>query len=210
MVRFVLFLLAVIFAAPAMAHGICFCPLCAIGVEKNYRQHAEAMAPALRGGDCFRAKPGNSGIAPGDMVVFQHPQLGEMVFRLIATQGQRVAVSEGTPVIDGVQVDSVQLDPVQMPRRSLGVPDECIAGTDDCIAVPSIETLPNGASYEVLDSALASPGDYMEERIVPPGHVFLMGDNRDNAFDSRFLTETGGPGMVALEDVIGVVIAPDP
>ena len=43
------------------------------------------------------------------------------------------------------------------------------------------ETLPNGVSYLVLDAEPNGPGDNTDEYVVPPGHYFMMGDNRDNS-----------------------------
>ena len=60
------------------------------------------------------------------------------------------------------------------------------------------ETLPNGVSYTTLDLSPNSPGDNTREFVVPEGHYFMMGDNRDNSQDSRFEV-----GYVPLENFIG-------
>jgi signal peptidase I len=48
------------------------------------------------------------------------------------------------------------------------------------------ETLPNGVSYDTLDLTPNGIGDDTREFVVPEGHYFMMGDNRDNSTDSRF------------------------
>jgi signal peptidase I len=45
--------------------------------------------------------------------------------------------------------------------------------------------------------------DDTQTYVVPAGHYFMMGDNRDNSLDSRFPPEVGGVGYVPEEAIIG-------
>ncbi|MET0866869.1 MAG: signal peptidase I, partial [Pseudorhodoplanes sp.] len=62
------------------------------------------------------------------------------------------------------------------------------------------ETLPNGVSYTTLDLQDNGFYDNTQEYVVPTGHYFMMGDNRDNSTDSRVLSQVG---YVPFQNLIG-------
>ncbi|HEY9057889.1 MAG TPA: signal peptidase I [Aurantimonas sp.] len=122
----------------------------------------------------------------GDVVVFRKPgeEDTDYIKRLIGLPGDRIQVRDGVLSING--------KPVQ--REAVG---EFVA--DDGTTVPQYrETLPNGASYLTLDLSPSSAGDNTREFVVPDGHYFMMGDNRDNSLDSRF-----DVGYVPFENLVG-------
>ena len=85
-----------------------------------------------------------------------------------------------------------------MPREKVGqIDNPDITEVDRPVDVYR-ETLPNGVSYDTLDLTPNSIGDDTREFVVPAGHYFMMGDNRDNSTDSRFTV-----GFVPEENLVG-------
>jgi signal peptidase I len=149
----------------------------------------------------------------GDVVVFRHPnENADLIKRVIGLPGDRVAVRDGQLVLNGSAVPRQPLPPSKVavspnsPCRTIPPSTPTVTVVDEqpiCLYHAFLETLPGGPGYTVLDQVEHGAADDFPETTVPPGHLFLMGDNRDDSLDSRFPTYEGGIGMVPTENLIG-------
>lgn len=147
----------------------------------------------------------------GDVVIFKQPPLNDVDYikRVIGLPGDHVQMKEGVLWLNGAPVPKVKIADFELP---VSANTRCVspqfeakdADNNDVCRYPRYrETLPGGRSYEVLDLG-TRPQDDTIEFIVPEGHLFLMGDNRDNSADSRAtLAERGLGGPVPFESIGG-------
>ncbi len=149
--------------------------------------------------------------ARGDVAVFKAPPTHGVDFikRVIGLPGDKVQMKNGQLFLNGLPIPKKRIADMVVP---VSPNTQCYAaqfmetdssGAARCRYPRFIETLPNGKRYEVQDM-LAIPKDNSVEFTVPAGHLFMMGDNRDNSQDSRYNTEfEDGIGFVPVENLVG-------
>ena len=151
----------------------------------GYSKYSLPFSPDLFSGRIFGSQP-----ARGDVVVFRFPPNPDIDYikRVIGLPGDRVQMIAGVLHVNGQAVP-------KEPDGTFTSDYKMDPGED----VPVFrETLDTGIAYDTLDQSPNSRGDNTREFIVPDGHYFMMGDNRDNSADSRF-----DVGFVPAENLIG-------
>jgi signal peptidase I len=128
----------------------------------------------------------------GDVVVFKLPSDNktDYIKRVIGLPGDRIQIEGGILHINGAAVR----------REPLGA-----YTVDDGLRMTQTyrhyrEILPGGRGHEIIELTDEGPFDDTDVYIVPQGHYFMLGDNRDSSRDSRFLSEVG---FVPEENLIG-------
>src|SRR5438105_4499291 len=149
----------------------------------GYSHYSLPFSPNLFPGRIFSSEPQR-----GDVVVFRLPKDDSIDYikRVIGLPGDRIQMKDGVLYINGTAVKKERVEDV----------------IDDENGAPVHrfrETLPNGVVHDTLEK---DEGDLhrTQEYLVPPGHYFMMGDNRDNSTDSRVLSAVG---YVPFENLIG-------
>lgn len=177
-------------------------------VTAHFRIVSSSMIPSIWPGDVVLAAkrayaapadrlPGDAGPQRGDIVVFRNPIDGRIyVKRVIGLPGERVGLVDGAVVINDDHAQVVDVG------RYVGTNE---AGRPVDVIVRD-ETLPDGVVVRVHHFEYG-PGnttgiDDREPVLIPAGRYFVLGDNRDLSFDSRWPQLVG---LVRREDIIGRV-----
>jgi signal peptidase I len=126
----------------------------------------------------------------GDIVVFRLPRdpATDYIKRVVGLPGDRIQMQGGVLHINGTPVAREHVEDF--------IDDENRGERVRRFR----ETLPNGVSYETLDIEDNGALDNTEEYVVPAGHYFMLGDNRDNSTDSRVPSAVG---YVPFENLVG-------
>lgn len=169
-----------------------------------YRIPSASMTPTICIGDRILTDrymhglhaPGVISLPPerGDVVTFSSPKQPENlhVKRVIGLPGDTVQMKNGELIINGTAIPKERIEDFI-----------CRDKSGNKKAIPQyMETLPNGRFHYVLDETDNGPLDNTQTFTVPPRHYFLLGDNRDQANDSRQVEKVG---FIPEENIIGKV-----
>jgi signal peptidase I len=148
----------------------------------------------------------------GDIVILTPKgKYQDWIKRVIGLPGDTIELREGQIFLNGKAVKQetepnlvLPVDP-NNPCNDYDFPGALTReknGTLTCHLPIIRETLPNGVQYDTIDARRGNSDDMAPVKI-PAGHVFLMGDDRDNSSDSRVSAELGGLGGPVSWDRIG-------
>ncbi len=146
----------------------------------------------------------------GDIAVFKHPSKNvDFIKRVVGLPGDRLQMKNGVLFINDQEVpqvaDGTFIETMEQ-QGSFGNLPACtnrpVGIGGECQKARFTETLPGGHEHTVLNIFDSGPFDNTPIYTVPPGHFFMMGDNRDNSGDSRNISPSG-VGYVPFENFIG-------
>ena len=129
----------------------------------------------------------------GDVAVFRKPgdESVDFIKRVIGLPGDKIQMRNGVVVLNGEEIPKEPIEDFRFHDDFLN---------SDMTIAQYKETLPSGVTYNVLDETTYGVVDNTKEFTVPEGHYFMMGDNRDNSSDSRYIDNVG---FIPAQNLVG-------
>ena len=157
----------------------------------GYSRHTVAFGLPLFDGRILGSAPER-----GDVVVFRLPTdpSQDYIKRVVGLPGDEIQLVGGILHINGEAVRRERVDPAEI---------------DGITSMPRgqiyRETFPNGNTHYIRESSDSDRWDNTGVYLVPEGHYFVMGDNRDSSQDSRIVQPNGRRpvGFVPEENLVG-------
>ncbi len=160
---------------------------------ENYKVTSRSMSPTLMPGDYFAATKFKQA-TPGDIVLFRRPPTDRkvdpntaFVCRIIAAGGDTVEVRDDVVYINGAPLPRKPVRVVHLKNLTAPFAPEDFKGFEETLG---------GKTYRVLE--MKDMPSFFGPVTVPPDHYFVLGDNRDNANDSR------NWGTLPMKNILGV------
>lgn len=157
---------------------------------QTFKIPTPSMNPTMQPGDRVVASLNyydNNPIQQGDIVVFNSPQGGIWTFRVIGLPSDSIEIKEGKVYVNN------QLNELTATGEYVLDDQDVVQYQEQLNPTKKIKTL----RYKKI---LMTDTQTFDKIGVPANEYFLMGDNRDNAFDSRFL------GTIKRDDILGRVV----
>jgi signal peptidase I len=131
----------------------------------------------------------------GDVVVFRWPGDNSQAWvkRVVGLPGDRIQMRQGQLFIND--------HPATLKPDGIGEAEDDNGNLEP--AYRYVETLPNGVAHAIFKIRDNGRLDNTVEVVVPPGKLFVLGDNRDNSADSRVPVGAGGVGLLPMDNLVG-------
>ncbi len=152
----------------------------------GYSKHSLPFSLPIIPSKIFESKPKR-----GDVVVFKTPQNNrtDYIKRVIGLPGDNIKIENGIIIINGEEIIRKKMpDFIDKDENTIH------------LRARKYKEFFFNLEFEVLDLIDDGPADNTRSFNVPEGHFFVMGDNRDNSQDSRYINSVG---FIPFSNLVG-------